>query len=522
MGTEDVTPYLSDSGFSFSNVDPGGCETLSAQFPRDMASTIRGQYVRVDSGLEVAWEGRVSQVQRSLGHNTVITGEGFGALLKDLAGSMVFVDRDLTRWGSPSYTRQAANAGGNEQPGTSQVAADSTSLTPALVQTITDSWASPWIPVCEAWYDAGPQNLISQIYYSLSDPAYVSDHSWTDVLRLSSDANATSVESTGALAPPVANYFAPATPYRFAFLQHYYPTTPAGAPGATYNAYWHNLAAYGNHGLPGRGSDPVGFYPSDIFGWVIRQTPGLQVGNIQTTDASSYIIPHYVQYVPVTLDTMVGDMASIQGWHWGVWPSPSPLTGNSTPAVYFQPRPAPGAFTAFCRRQDCDTLDIREDLSQQYDQAVVNYSDTAGVSQSVTVSTDNPILDAAGIATRTLVIPAGTMTSATASLYGLEILALTNEQQRVAGTMDIIAPIDTGVGYAPAWLLRAGIDRIRVADVPSSDAFGSMSDFPISRVEASMSSGGMNVSVELGSGAQLIETLNARVAAASTLAAQGG
>jgi hypothetical protein len=53
----------------------------------------------------------------------------------------------------------------NYQLGSSQVAADPSSNQSALVQTITDSFASPYLPICESWYDAGPEDLIAVIYY---------------------------------------------------------------------------------------------------------------------------------------------------------------------------------------------------------------------------------------------------------------------------------------------------------------------------------------------------------------------
>jgi len=523
IGAEDVTHYLGD-GFTFSSADPGGFEACSLQFPKDMASTLRGQYIRVDSGLTVAWEGRVKEVQRSLGHQTTIMGEGYGALFQDAEGSMVFVDRDLTRWQDPSYTRQAVLVTDDFQLGTTQVAADPTSNTPALVQTITDNWTSPYEPLCEPWYDAGPQNLIAKIYYSASVGSTVNtaDTNWFVQIYLSSDANFSAHEGGTNLVPsiPTAGYFTPATPYRFALLDFLYNATNNGQAGAQYNAFWQNLAVYGNHGLTGRGSDPIGFYPSDIFGWTLSQVSGLQAGVIQTTDASGYIVPHSVYYTPVTLDQIVGDMATAQGWHWGVWESLTPLTGNATPRADFRPRPSPGAFTAFCRRSDCDTLDIREDLSQQYNQAVVSFTQVDGTQGVAVVTADNPILDTAGISTRTVVFQGGTMTPATAAVFGAEALALTNAQARVAGTADIISPIDGGV--RPAWNLRAGIDRLRIADVPSTDAWGASSDYPISRVETSISSSGFTTSVELGTGAQLVETLQSRLAAATALAAQGG
>ena len=524
IGQEDLS-FLLDNGGTWSNVDPGGYEAASFSVPRDLPQTLRGQNVRLDCGLSVAWEGRVSEVQRSLGAKTQIQCTGYGGLFADAEGSMVFVDRDLTRWQQPSYSEQARLLNANLQLGTSQVAADPTSNLPALVQTITDSWVSPYQPTCEAWYDAGPENLLAKIYYDLTLSSNVGGvANWQEAVGLSSDANHTTVEQSSNLnsASEVKGYFTPATPYRFAFVFHFYGGTPAGAQGAQYNSYWHNLAGYGNHGLTGRGSDPVGFYPSDIFGWALSQVPGLQPGVVALTDSSGYIVPHSVYYTPVTLDQIVGDMAKIAGWHWGVWESLSPLTGNALPRADFRPRPAPGAFTAFCERGACDTLDIREDLAQQYDQCVVSFSQVDGTQGAAIVTADNPILDQAGIPTRTLVLQGGTMTPATAAGFGAMALQLTNVQGRVSGSADVIYPIDGPSGPMAPWLLKSGIDRLRIGDLPCTDAWGAMNDLPISRVEASLSPSGINTSVELGSGADLVEMLQARLTAATTLAQQGG
>src|ERR1035437_496054 len=105
IGSEDCT-FLLDNGGTFSNADPGGFEAASFSIPKDMPQTLRGMPVRLDCGLEVAWEGRVSEVQRSLGSKTAIQCRGYQDLLKDANASMVFVDRDLTRWQSSSLNRQ--------------------------------------------------------------------------------------------------------------------------------------------------------------------------------------------------------------------------------------------------------------------------------------------------------------------------------------------------------------------------------------------------------------------------------
>jgi hypothetical protein len=523
IGSEDVT-FLLDNGATFASSDPGGYESASFSVPKDLPQVLRGQHILLTSGLATAFEGRVSQVQRSLGARTSIQCEGYGALFKDNKASMVFVGRDLSAWRGPSLQRQI-NTTGTYSISSGQLAADPTNNTPGLAQIVTDSWTTI-LPLIENWYDAGPNNLIAKVWYDRVYGGQVTTgQAWADAIVLSSDAVATANESTvnlynsGSLAE-ISGYFTPATPYRYAIAQHYYTTQNAGAMGNSYPIYWHNLAVYGNHGLTGRGTDPVGFYPSDIFGWTLAQVPGLQAGVVQQTDASGYIVPHSAYYTPVLLDQIVTDMALIQGWHWGVWESLSPLTGNTLPRADFRPRPAAGAFTASCRRSDCSTLDIREDLGQQYNAAVVNYQQVDGTPGSVTVTADNPILDQAGITSRTVIFNGGLMTPATAQLFGQEALAMVNAQARVAGTIELTAAID---GPGAPWLLKPGIDRVRVVDLPSTDAFGAYNDVPFSRMECSVSSSGITTSLEVGlGGASLVEVLQARLQAATQLAGNGG
>ena len=226
VGSEDLT-FLLDESYSFSSVDPGGFEAASFSVPKDLPETLRGTYVRLDCGLKVAFEGRISQVQRSLGSRTQLSCEGLGALFKDDAGSMVFVDRDLTRWQSPSYTRQIALADDNYQLASSSVAADPTSNSPALAEVITDSWVSPYVPLCEAWYDSGPENLISAIYYAVDFQGSRAQATRTAAIgrrtfscpRTRTRAPSKDLRAAAGPPRPRVRAFEPATPYRFAFVQ---------------------------------------------------------------------------------------------------------------------------------------------------------------------------------------------------------------------------------------------------------------------------------------------------------------
>jgi hypothetical protein len=99
---EDVSRDVNE-GLTFSNADPGGFEVSSFSLPRDVRVP-RGRPIRITEGLETAWEGRVADVERSLAsgaggsHETSISGEGYGARLRDTDMSMIYVDRDLTAW----------------------------------------------------------------------------------------------------------------------------------------------------------------------------------------------------------------------------------------------------------------------------------------------------------------------------------------------------------------------------------------------------------------------------------------
>lgn len=524
IGTEDCT-FLLDDNFTFSSADPGGFEAASFNIPKDMPDTLRGTYVRMDCGLDVAWEGRVSEVQRSLGNKTAIQCEGLKALFADDDDSMVFVDRDLTQWQSPSTTRQLTVAAANYQLGSSEVAADPDNENPSVVQTITDSWASPYVPDCEAWYDAGPENVIQSIYYEIqagSQMAAIAD--WYVNLFACSDANADSIDAASSnfySSLPAAGTFTPSSLWRYALMQMRNTATPNGAQGAEYDLFWQNVAVYGNHGIPLAGPAPYGLYPSGIAQWVMGRIAGIQAGVVPQTDSTGYIMPHSVYYTPVGRDQMIDDMATAAGWHWGVWPSLSPLTGNAAPRCDFRPRPVLGDFTGFCLRRDTTECDIREDLSQQFNKAVITFSLVDGTNGAVTVFMDNPILDQAGIPVRTLSLNGGTMTPATAALFGLMALAYTYNQARVAGSVQIEQAIAGPSGPMAPFMLQPGIDRLRIGDLPSFDAWGAYQDVPISRMEFSGSSSGFESSIEVGQGADMVETLQARLSAATALSGVG-
>lgn len=511
---EDLT-FETGEGFTFSNTDPGGYESSSYPIPKDMPNLLRGDKVRLECGLQTAFEGRVKEIDRSLGSKTLIQCQGNRAILKENNLAEVFVDRDLTKWGEASRVRQINElALGRSILGPS-VAPDPTSSLPAIVTGMPGP-LTPINPLAEAWYDAGPENKIASIYYDYQPGANAQDGgvNWHDLVFLMTDSTGLSGESSANVnGTGTTGTFTGASALRYALLQHYYNGT-GGAANILFNAYWRNIAVFGNHGLPKRGSAPQGFYPSDIAGFAASKCPGVQAGVIET--ASGLIVPHASYRTAVPIDQIINDMAVFAGWHWGVWESLTYLVGSQVPRVDFRAGPQSGEPTAWAWRKECEELDIREDIENMYTSAVVSYSEPSGEEGTVTVSLANPALEKVGLE-RQANLSFGIGTKESAEAWGLIQLPILADQARMSGSATITEPIHEMNGTAkPAWMLRSGLDRLRIPDLPCPDVWGAHNDLPITRVECSGTASGLVTHVEFGNAVNLLETLAAQLQANTT------
>jgi hypothetical protein len=508
----------------YSSTDTGGFEIATLGLP-SVDRPRKGAPITIRQGLEVAWQGRVTEIADHSQHGraTKTTGcEGLVAQLKDNPFSMIYVDRDATQWGAPSNERQINLLNGTYSLASSQTAPDTATGFPAVVQEIDDSWVSPYKPLGEAWYDAGSLNLIAKIFYSVlaSGPALAT----TDLVMLCSDDVGTAIQTSANLYSTVlaAGYFAPGTPMRYATLQKIYTTTPAGAQGARYLTSWCNPAVYGPHGLPLRGPDPGGFYPSDVSRHALSQCKGIVPGVI--IDSTGYVAPHVTYPTPTTAAQIIDDMAKLMGWPWGVW-EPAGIFG-SQPRLDF--RPPPTDATAIVTKAECDQIDITSRLGDLYSTAQITYTDPAGVTGVAVVNLANPQLIEAGIKGRTLQLNMGAGSAAAAQAFGSFALALSQIGARAAGQATLPVSVRLpGGGSKPAHLLRPGIDKLRIVDLvdggPMFDLGQNRRDvFRISRIETTVATDGTaSTRAELDSGTNLLETLQARLSLADGVVGAG-
>lgn len=512
LGGENISCYI-DEGLTFGNSDPGGYETAQFTLPR-IASVKRGERILITAGLETVWEGRVAEVGQQLAGSpqTQVSGEGYGALLKDNRMSEVYVDRDLGQWTEAGLERRIDLAGRVESL---SVATDQ-AQDPALVASITGPWSSTGPPRVESWLDAGEENLWGLIDYAWVRGANLdnTDTNWTWRIDSASDDVATATDNTGnlrAAGPEAGATFTLPTAYRWLLTRLFY----AAAGNATQDQidlYWKRLAAFGDHGLTIRGTLPAarGFYASDIVRDVLSRVSGIEEGQIE--DATDFTITQLAYKTPVLHQQVIDDVARFVAYHWGTWASPSVL--GSRPRFDFLP--LPHRANAFASRRDFDDLDLSERLETLYDTAKVSYTDAAGSTHVVTRTRATSELQEAISTGRTIDLDLGPGTETQAETYGDFVLALSERAARAAGNGTLTGDVQTDSGEKPAYLLQSGLDRLRIADLPGLPLFDEQrNEFAVKRMNVTVGREGISTNVELGTGADLPEVLQARLQAAT-------
>lgn len=506
---------------TFSNVDPGGYEACSFTLPPSVAQPKPGDHVLILEGLATAWEGMVEDpgpTQSSQRAEGQVQAVGYGAKLKDNPYSMIYASRDLAAWRATSVARRLNLT--SYRIGEMTVGPDTANGKPG----ITTGWNGAWTDkaVAESWYDAGPGNTIAACYLEWTRQPSVdyTDTNWDwDLWRSASDdTGETRIGGNLRAAGPSSNIFT-FTAQRYVMLQLAY-LAAGGGSDAEYSVSWRNLGLYGPHGLDRQAitDEPPGLFPADIAAHALTQTTGIAEGVVDT-DPAGFIAGHVVYRDATLPEQVIDDMAKLLGWHWGVWEAPSIL--GSTPRLDFRARP-PSA-TAVVSRADCDGLKISERRSQLYDRVVVTYTDAAGTPGQATVTAENPRMPADS--DRTLgPLSIGISSQGAAEDYGAQALALAQSSQRGGGSPILPSMVLLpGGGTKPAHLLKAGLDRLKITDLPDSGSWTEtdtrrFDTFRVKRVETSVENGNPRTRVELDEGADLLEVLNARFAIAATVA----
>lgn len=307
--------------------------TLARRIDRDYPDLeLANSVTFIGADGSIAYEGQMSAMPGELAdhHSIGVTLTGWMAHAKDRKFSELYIDRDIGAWTGGSARRRSTllTTGYGMVNGPDQKP-DPSNNAPTVVTSFNGAWASGFRPIAEAWYDAGPIARIGQVTYTWERQGGLSqtDTNWRwFVLATSDDTLGSGIDSTANLiaAGPSSGNLSVGANKRWAVLQLYYNTSPAGIDGAEYGIAWSKLAVYGRplaEGLPAypglEPGEPYGFYASDVIKDIAqRYCPLLDVSGVQGTN---YPIAHLVFKDRVFPYDAFLEVNKYHLWHLGVW-----------------------------------------------------------------------------------------------------------------------------------------------------------------------------------------------------------
>lgn len=506
-------------GVSYTSADPGGCETAQITLADDTPPR-PGAKVIITDGIAPVWIGEVEEPGfRAEGRRSVGC-VGAKVELTRRRMAMVYASRDLSQWQGMSTARLIAY-GANITPLTGPEGVMDTSGQPALKLSISGNISGSSGGRGEGLFDAGEYCRIARVIsqeITLSN-VNTGDANWALDLYSSTDDSVATYAAERAIISGGS----------FSAFSHRLKTSGVSrcavivlAYNGTYiaddfdrHALLINPSVIGDHGLQLRRQPGLFFddalYASDIVRDAVRRAGFAATHRINDC---SLLITDLMYRELVPHQQPIDDVLRLNGWHFGVWAPDSALSNR--PVVVFSAPPQTA--TVFVRYGDLDNPDLTERRSSMFTTANITYSIPGGKGGSVQVTRRHPRLSAEDDAT--IDIDAGIVGSRdVAETYGYYMLALSQAQSRMSGSVTLPPYVKTGDGYKPSHHLRPGIDRLLIRDIPADTPLLAsppqrVDSFRIARLSVDEHEGAIHTTVELDQGADLIEVLQARFAKA--------
>ena len=326
-GPDESDPTNVPGGLTITTQMPGGFGTMDCNLNRrpDLSYADLDRFAPctvTGPGNLVAFDGYLSSrpLQRTTSYLFTPEAIGWSGHLKDDASfSMVYIDRQLSKWTSPTTGRTLSLLNNNINPNaiSMSVLASPPGIpaiqfeTPGPINAGTQHWR------VEAWYDAGASNVIAN--FRATSFAGISmatnDGNSSFQLGMATDSTSGGTEFSYANAtsgqPMNAGF---GTPARYPYFYWQYNAT-GGTTGQEYGFLYENVAVVGNHGLTIRagpsgtlpGADD-GFWGSDLVADIVkRAAPKLNytTGPGGSIVQNTFVVPNLAFNTPVDADTAI-------------------------------------------------------------------------------------------------------------------------------------------------------------------------------------------------------------------------
>lgn len=379
--------------FQFGTGIPGGFGNASLGLTRDPRAiygdlNTYDELVALGPGNDTAYEGYNIEIPKSSADQTGLVATGWGAYLKNLPGLQeIYVDRDMSRVTGTSSSRKVLLLQGNYTPYDPSLIVSAVNGLPALELAFEGSWVSPYKPLAEGRYDAGPTARVKYVY-AISQVVGAAAPNNTFLLQyIATDTDPRAIGSTeGVEAFPSgvtslnggqqADAAALVTARRYLMLQWSYPTTPAGSAGTKWAVNVYNLTIVGNHGLPLHNNE-VSILASDVVADVVRRAAPLlhfSVGPEGSISPSSFGIPHLIFPQAVTAEEAIMQASKYDVPDWGVYDDRTFFWRPPTAGRLWEARESdPGA----------ELVDAGAQAEDVYNGAAVEFTDPSGVTYMV-------------------------------------------------------------------------------------------------------------------------------------------
>lgn len=520
-------------GLSWSSVNPGGDERCTFTLKRSWFSANpeieRGNLLRVMCGIDVLWQGRVEETNRSADstEKIAVTAYGLGARLKDGTFQEIFIDGDFSGWGEPSTQRRLnqVGAGLSFSPQVSIGAQDAGATEPGLLIdfTSTETVASRAMGA-EIWYYGGGVS-IGKLRYSFlvlsgpegnatwQDQAFVLNDDIASAFNSGTDHNATDSTNRTLTATTATR--------KYALVASNY--TDGGGTDMTDLHGWIVPKVIGRHELTEQGTWPnIGFTVDQMVRYLVELVPGISIRRI---DEQSFVVQQAAYKEPQPHEDGISDLNRFEGCDWGTWGPDSPLDTSIEGQFDFKDR-EPETQHWFVPRRDCEDLDLHSETSTLYGAVDVTFEDETGVRRTIRREVDVPDLDGAGI-TRVYPLDIGKSRQDVAEQMGDAFLAIWGQFAPARGGFSTSAPVRHHErGELSPVYLRADGSNVRLGGIlPSTSALTLDSSpdrrttFPIKRVEVDCSGEVPAARVDVDQANDTLSILQARQGLESELVA---